>query len=145
MLAEEIIKKSEDYPVKFVRKGKDVLEMECIIAQRKAFLSTQKLTYLSKMRIDDEKKVVFFFEMLLEKSAGLSSGTDSNVSSGFGFQSEKYSMGGKKRDSTIEQQSNLFGKKYNYEFEYGKIRKDVEALAKDSGYEMQIVLNQKSI
>jgi hypothetical protein len=48
MLAEEIIKKSESYPAKLVRKGNNVLEMEFIIAQRKAFLSTQKLTYLSK-------------------------------------------------------------------------------------------------
>ncbi len=144
-LEEEIIKKSESYPAVFQAKGNSILEMEFVVAQRKSFLNTQKLTYICKMRINDEKKEIVFFEMLLEKSAGFSSGTDSDFSSGFGFKAEKYSLGMNKRDSTIQEQSNLFGKKYNYEFEYGKIRRDIEGLALDLGYELKTVLNQKSI
>lgn len=144
-LKEEIIKKSEGYPAKFKPGAHDGLQAEFIIAKRKAFLSTQTLSYKCALRIDEEKKEVLFFEVLFEKSSGLSGGAGLDTGPGMGFQRETYRIGGAKRDATIEEQSNLFGKKYDYEFEYGKIRKDIEKAASVRGYAFRVVLNLKNV
>lgn len=56
-MIEEIQKALESYGGKWKEK-KGIWEFETVIAERKAFLSSKKLTYAAKMRIDDEKKIV---------------------------------------------------------------------------------------
>ena len=106
---------------------------EFTVAERKAFLSTKKLAYRAVFRIDEAKKEVRFSEMLKESSSGISSGTD-DISPGFGFKTETYKTGIGPREGCIAEQSELFGKKYNYSFDYSKIRKDIEAAAVKAGY-----------
>ena len=48
-------------------------------------------------------------------------------------------MGGG-REGTIEEQSNLFGKKYQYTFDYAKIRQGVEEIVNKFGYSFNVVL-----
>jgi hypothetical protein len=69
---------------------KGVWDFSATIAERKAFLSKKKLTYTSKIRIDDGAKVVKFSEMLIEVGSGFSSGGnfDDGMSTGFGFKTE---------------------------------------------------------
>jgi len=39
----------------------------------------------------------------------------------------------------------LFGKKYEYEFEYEKIRQDIESIAKKSDFDFKYVLNERAV
>jgi len=110
--------------------------LEALIAERKAFFSHKKLTYKATFRGDDATKVFHFSEMLKESGFGLSSG-DGDMSPGFGFKTESYNTWGKARQGTIEESSNLFGKKYTYKFDYKSIREKFEALAKEAGYKFE--------
>ncbi|MDP3442808.1 MAG: hypothetical protein Q8T08_08115 [Ignavibacteria bacterium] len=113
-----------------------VWEFNSVIAERKAFLSKKKLTYRAKMRIDSVNKTINFSEMLIEAGSGLSSsgGFDDGMSTGFGFKAETYNTMSGAREGDIEEQSNLFGKKFEYKFDYKDIRVKIEELAKNAGF-----------
>ena len=120
-----------DYEIKAEKFG---LSFKKIIAERKVFFSTKKLEYSGKIKIDDEKKEVVFSDLLKESGSGLSMGSDSDMSSGFGFSATTYSSGMGGRSGTIEEQSTLFGKKYSYKFNYAEVRTMVEEICKKEGY-----------
>lgn len=120
------------------KENKGIWEFKTTIAERKAFLSTKKLTYFAKFRIDEQAKVVKFTEMLMEKGSGLSSGGfDGDMSAGFGFKKETYNTTSGAREGGIEEQSNLFGKKFEYKFDYKEIRSKIEEIAKKNGYKFE--------
>ena len=112
---------------------KGLYSFEFTVAERKAFLSTKKLTYRAAFRIDEARKELRFSEMLKESGSGISSG-DGGLSPGFGFKVETYKTGAGPREGGIAEQSALFGKQYTYSFDYSKIRKDIEAAAVEAGY-----------
>jgi hypothetical protein len=112
---------------------KGIFTAEYTVAERKSFLSKKKLTYVAKYRIDEEKKEVRFTEMLKESGSGFSSGGD-DMEGGFGFRKETYKTGPGGSEGTIEEQSTLFGQKYSYTFDLGKIRKAVEEKTRSAGY-----------
>lgn len=118
------------------KEKKGVWEFKATIAERKAFLSKKKLTYSARIRIEEESKEVKFSEMLIEAGSGLSSGGsfDSDMSTGFGFKSESYNTMKGPREGSIKEQSDLFGKKFEYNFKYEEVREKVEAVIKKSGY-----------
>lgn len=116
-----------------LKESKGVYTLECVVAERKGWLSRKKLLYRAKFAIDEGNKELRFTEMLKESGWGLSSG-DLDTSPGFGFKKETYKQGLGGREGTIEEQSNLFGEKYQYKFEWGKIRKAVEEKAQALGY-----------
>lgn len=119
---------------------KGVWEFLSIIAERKAFLSTKKLTYLARVKIDENTKLVMFSEMLMEAGSGLSSGGDfgeTGMSTGFGFKTESYNTTSGAREGNIQEQSNLFGKKFDYKFDYKEIRSKVKEAAETAGYEFK--------
>ena len=134
-IREEIKKIAEAIPAEISDDGKK-LSLEFMVAERKAFLSKKKLIYKAKIKIDDAQKELTFSEMLKESGFGLSGGTgDSDISPGFGFKKESYSVGlGGERSGNIEEQSNLFGKQYDYKFDFAKIRGQIEKAAKDACY-----------
>lgn len=108
---------------------------EVLVAERKAFLSRKRLVYSARFQIDERNKEVIFSEMLKESGWGLSAGSlDGETSAGFGFRKESYNTLSGAREGTIEEQSNLFGKKYEYKFDFGAIRRKFEAKAKETGY-----------
>ena len=118
-----------------INEKKSIYEFEVVVAERKAFLSKQKLVYSAKFRVDEANKEVRFTEMLKESGAGVSSGgIDSDMSPGFGFKKESYNTMSGSRTGNIEEQSNIFGKKYQYNFDVGAIRKEFESKAKQHGY-----------
>jgi hypothetical protein len=119
------------------REKKGVWEWSTVIAERKGFLSKKKLTYSARMRFDDGARSIAFSEMLVESGSGLSSGGggfDDGMSSGFGFKTESYNTLGGTRTGHIAEQSTLFGKSYQYSFDYQEIRTRVEAVAGANGY-----------
>jgi len=129
------IKKSLDSYTGDWSEKKGLYEFKSVIAERKAFLSTKKLTYSFKMRIEEESKVVKFSEMLMEAGSGFTSGGyDDGMSTGFGFKTETYNTTNGGREGNIQEQSDLFGKKYEYTFDYKDIRSKVEEVAKGEGY-----------
>lgn len=121
-----------------IKEKKGVYTMSLIVAERKAFLSKQKLTYQAKFRIDDPQKLVKFTEMLLESSSGMNAGTD--------FQTQSFRTGkGGQQESVIEKQSTQFGKKYTYDFDFKTIRGKIESFAEDAGYDFQYQITAKGL
>ena len=136
-MIEEIKKALEGFNGVWKEK-KGLWEFSATIAERKAFLSKKKLTYSAKIRIDDSMKVVRFSEMLAEAGLGLMSGDGSESgSSGFGFKTETYNTVRGSREGNIEEQSNLFGKKFEYEFDYKEIRSRAAEAAKSANYRFE--------
>jgi hypothetical protein len=128
-LLQSIQEYAKSIPAEFKEKN-DIHSLTFTVAERKAFLSTQKLTYEAKMCIDALGKVVKFTESLREASAGMQAGG--------GFQVETYSTGkGGQRDGNIEQQSNQFGKKYDFKVDFKAVRTKIEGLAREAGYTFQ--------
>ena len=70
---------------------------------------------------------------------------DRQAHQGFGFKVEKTKISGGRREGTIKEQSELFGKKYQYEFNFQKIRNDLEDAAKKHNYNFRYVLNQREV
>lgn len=116
---------------------KGIFEFKAVIAERKAFLSKKKLTYTLKFRINEEAKEIKFTEMLMESGFGMSGGTGDDMSPGFGFKTESYNTLNGPREGSIQEQSNLFGKKYDYQFDWGTVRKNIEEIARKNGYQFK--------
>lgn len=133
-LKEELIGVSENFPAEFKEHRDESLMLQFVVAERKVFLSKKKLTYKCKIRVNDEKKEVTFFEMLSESNSGLS------VGSGFEFKKETYGIKGKEREGGIEEVSRLFGKDYKYSFDYKKIREAIKKEAQDADYSFSVKL-----
>jgi hypothetical protein len=128
-----------------IKESKGVFELTATVAERKAFLSSQKLQYLAKFRIHDDEKLIRYFEMLKESGSGMSAGGDFDSSPGFGFKTETYKSGGTSREGSIEQQSNLFNKKYEYRFDFKTVHAKIEELAKAEGYRFDLQLLPKNL
>lgn len=138
-LKETLIEVSKSFPAEFKEQKDGSLVLQFVIAERKVFLSKKKLTYKSKVRVNDEKKEITFFEMLSELNSGLSAG------SGFEFKKDTYKVKGKEREGRIEEMSNLFGKNYQYSFDYKKIREAIKEEAQKTGYSFSVRLIEKLV
>ncbi len=141
-LKDRLIEISKELPSRFEEQKDRTLKIEFKIAERKVFLSKKTLTYKARVRIDDENKIVKFFETLKEKGLGVSS--DSDISPGYGFKIETYKLKGKEREGNIQELSRLFGKDYKYSFDYSTVRKRVEE-ARNAGYVFSVFLSERSI
>jgi len=129
---EQIQKLAQEFSGELKEK-QGLYELSIPIAERKTFLSKQKLVYLARFRIDEAEKRLRFNEMLQESGTGLSGG-DSDLTPGFGFKKESYNTFSGKRSGTIEEQSRLLGKKYEYRFDFTLLRKRVEEITQKEGY-----------
>ena len=118
---------AESLPAK-VEEKKGIYCLTFTVAERKTFLSKQKLIYEAKFRIDEKEKVIKFTEMLRESSTGMQAGTE--------FKVESYTIGkGGQREGSIEQQAEFFGKKYDFDFDFKAISGRLESLAVENGYD----------
>lgn len=128
---------AKSIPAEFKEK-KGSCDLTLTVAERKALLSKQKLTYQAKFRIDEQEKTIHFAEMLKEASSGMDAG--------MGFSTESYSTGkGGRQNSVIEQQADQFGKKYEYRFDFKAVRGQIEKLAKEAGYNFQYQVTFKGL
>lgn len=119
-----------------LKESRGLYDLSFTVAERKVFLSRQRLEYRAKFKIDDINRVLKFTELLKESGSGLSSGN----TPGFGFKTETYEIKGKQREGGIEEQSKLFSQKYRYQIEYQTIRSKMSALAEKAGYRFQYQL-----
>jgi hypothetical protein len=132
-LQEEMKQVFAAFPAEFSEK-KGVTTVEHVVAERKSFLSKKKLTYIAKYRIVEDAREVRFTEMLKESGSGFSSGGLDEGPSGFGFKKTTYKTGMGGREGAIEEQSNLFGSKYSYKFDFKAIRAAIQKKVEDAGY-----------
>ena len=133
-------------PARFEEQKDGTLALESKIAERKVFLSKKTLTYRARLRVDDEKKQVRFFEILKETGIGISSGGGpGDMSSGLSFKKETYRTTGREREGNIEELSILYGKDYKYSWDYSNIRKMVEREAQNVGYLLSVCLNERNV
>lgn len=137
MSEEQILRKVQEalgeLPGNFERK-KEVFCLDVVIAERKAFLSKQKLSYTARFRVDEAAREVSFNEKLEEQKSGFGAGGIDDISPGFSFKktSTKSTMEG--LEGVIDEQSTLFGKQYSYTFDYKKVRAAVKQAAESEGY-----------
>ena len=57
---------------------------------------------------------------------------------GFGFKKETYSTKGKERSGSIEEASSLFGKDFDYTWDYAAVRNTVRGVAEAAGYSLNV-------
>ena len=134
MLLDDIRQLAKDAGAELTEK-KGRYTFKKLVAERKAFLSKQRLEYIAQFRIADDAHELHLTEMLKESSFGLSTGGDDDaMSPGFGFKTGVYKTGLGGREGTIEQQSDLFGKKYDYKFDFKALRSKFEAIAAANSY-----------
>ncbi len=130
-LQEKIKKVARELSVDVKEQG-GFFSFKKVIAERRIFIFRRKLMYVGKMEIDDEQKKVYFTEML--KETGFGSGS-MGMASGVGFKVETYKTKAGSREGVIEEQSRLFGKRYDYEFDFSDFRKKMKDIALEGGYE----------
>ncbi len=104
-----------------------------IVAERKGFFSRRKLTFTARFRVNEETREVVYNETLVERKSGLGAGSGEGIS-GFGFRTWKISSGPSGLDGALEEQSELFGRKYGFTFRFQQIRDAVRKLAAEEGY-----------
>lgn len=121
------------------------LLLDAKVAERKAFLSRKTLTYRAKVRADEARCEVRFFEMLKESGAGLSSSAGDGFGPGFGVKTETYRLKGKERTGTVAERSVPFGKEYSYTFDLGAVRRVVQDSAEKAGYRFVVLLREGSV
>lgn len=131
----EAIQELADENKASLNEKKGVYTFQMFVAERKTFLSKQRLEYIAKFRLDDALKELRFTEMLKETASGLvSGGSVDDIAPGFGFKATKYKSSAGGREGTIEEQSELFGRRYDYQFDFEKLRKQFEELARSAEY-----------
>jgi hypothetical protein len=142
-LRDDLVSGASYFPAPLQPQKDGSLAMEVVVAERKAFLSKRTVTYKCKLRVDDGARSVTFWEMLMEKGSGVSGGGD--MAPGFGFKKETYSTKSKEISGTIEEASRLFGKDFEFNWDYAVVRRVVGGAAAAAGYSLNVVLNPKSV
>ncbi len=62
------------------------------------------------------------------------------------FQTQNFRTGkGGQQESVIEKQSVLFGKKYDYNFDFKTIRGKIKSLTEEAGYDFQYQITAKGL
>lgn len=144
-LKQKLLGIDKGFPARFEEQKDSSLVLEFTVAERKVpFISKKKLIYRCRLRVDDEKKTVTFFETLKEKGFGLVS-TVGDMEPGYGFKKETYKISGKEREANIEELSTLFGKQYKYSFDYSAIRAAVKKEVQGAGYSFSVCLLERSV
>jgi len=116
-----------------LKEKKGVYTLRLTVAERKALLSKKRLEYIARFRVEDDARLLRFTEMLKESGSGVSGGMD-DVSPGFGFKTETYRTGAGPREGTITEQSDYFGSRYSYSFDFSTLRGWMEQAAAAAGY-----------
>jgi hypothetical protein len=119
-------------------------DAKLVVAEQKSFLSKKTVEYSARFKVDEDERVVRFFEVLKESGSGMSGGGADDVGGGWGFGKETYKTGGG-REGNISEQGALLGKKYSFEFDYARIREGIEKIAIERGYRFDCRITPKGL
>jgi hypothetical protein len=108
------------FPAPFTEQKDGTLTLDFVAAETKSRLSSRKISYHCRVRVDEGARTMLFFEILKEKGAGISAGDE--MGPGFSFKKETYGTAGKERSGSLEESSQLIGKGYSLSFDYGAVR-----------------------
>jgi len=120
-------------------------DAKLVIAEQKSFLSKKTVEYSAKFKVQDDDRVVRFFEMLKESGSGMSGGDAGDVGGGWGLSKQTYKTGAGGRDGGIDAQGSLLGNKYAFTFDYARIRTAVQAIAERNGYRFDYQLTPRGL
>ena len=126
-IEEQFSELAESLGAELKQKKKGRYALTWVVAKRKSFLSSKKLTYRAKFQVDAKKQELSFSESLAETGGGLSAG------SGGGFETETYKTGKGGREGKLREQSVLLGKKYQVDFDWQMVRNRVREIAEANG------------
>jgi hypothetical protein len=110
--------------------------IEVVLAERRSFLSRKRLVYRARLRIDETRRELTLAEHLKETGLGWGAGSEeAGITPGIGFKKDTYRVGldGVRR-GTITEQSDLFGKKYQYRFDFNLLREKIRRVGEADGY-----------
>ena len=93
----------------------------------------KRAEYAAALKVDEAAHVIHFWEMLKERSHGMTFGT---------FESEHYTTRGATR-SGAKQEATIGPGSASWEFGYGTLRKLVEDVAARHGFTVRVVLNRR--
>ncbi len=111
------------------------VHLERVVAERKAMLGTNKLSYRATITVDEGRREVAFTELLAERGSGLSSmGDDDGMGNGFGFQTTSYNTRKDTIADRIEDQARQYARHYTLDFPYARVREVVAQIAAAGGY-----------
>ncbi len=130
-LVDELKGLAEDWSATWQEKRGGRYILKKTLAERKVLLAKKKLVYTAAFRLKERKKELIFSERLTETSSGLTGMI------GFSSETESWNTMSGARKGTIEQQSTLFGKRYDYTFDYARIREQVQEICQRHGYNFQ--------
>jgi hypothetical protein len=131
-------------PAPFREKKDGLFEVEFTVGERKTFLHRKTLKYIAKLRADEKKRELRFFETLRESEFGMTSGEE-DMTLGVGFKVETYKTTGKEKEGDIEEKSRLFGKDYSYSFDFSNVREKLRSVSKAAGFKFSVCLDEKSV
>lgn len=142
MVLDEIKKLAQSLGADLEEK-KGVRTLKLVVAERKAFLSKKKLEYIAKFRLNEGDKTIKFTEMLKETGSGLSMGGGlDDMTPGVGFKMQSYKTGMGPREESIEEQSSLFGKTYQYKFDFKTIREKLKGIVEREGWNFRYQITE---
>jgi hypothetical protein len=113
------------------------LTLERVVAERKAFLASERLVYRATITLDEGRRSARFSELLKESGRGLTSGGDDGdfgAASGFGFQKSTYNTRTDGITESIEEQAARFDRLYAPGFPYRAVKGQLGGICAAAGY-----------
>ena len=96
----------------------------------------KKIEYLACLRLDASTQTVYFWEMIKESGRGLMAL--------FSFKTETYRTDGTTRSGSVQETAyGPGGKVIDYNWDYGQVRKIVEAAVRSQGWRFDTVLMKR--
>lgn len=112
-----------------------VFYLNSTLAKRDLPISKRNVTYKAKYKIDKERKIVYFNEMLKEVNSGFLGSDDSPI--GITQKTELYRVSPSGRSGKIKETSKIAKEEYSYELDFGKIRKELKEIVESNNYKFK--------
>ncbi len=103
-----------------------------VVAERKGFFSRRKLPFTARFRVNEETREVVYNETSWKKRAARAGNGEGNI--GFASGKWKIASGPGGLEGVLEEQSEMFRRRYGFTFRFQQIRDAVRTLVEKEGY-----------
>ncbi len=118
--------------------GPHSLAFALTLARRRTALAPRVLRFRVYLQVDEEERVVYFTETLWEQDANPRPGLE--LSHAFGPKQETFIVQRVGPPGMVEQQAELFAKRYHHEFDFAPIRQRLRDACKAERYKLRHLL-----